>query len=39
LMRGMLTADQYKQELALLRATLEKSPLPHWQEFLQLWPA
>ena len=39
LMRGMLSADQYKQEMALLRATLEKSTLPHWREFLQLWQA
>lgn len=38
LMRGMLTADQYGQETALLRATLEKSPQPHWREFLQRWP-
>jgi hypothetical protein len=39
LMRGMLTADQYKQELALLRSTLDKSALEHWREFLQRWPA
>ena len=39
LMRGMLTADQYQQELTLLRTTLEKSTLPHWREFLQLWRA
>ena len=39
LMRGMLTADQYKQELALLRTTLDKSALEHWREFLQRWPA
>jgi predicted PolB exonuclease-like 3'-5' exonuclease len=39
LMRGMVTQDQYKQEVALLRATLDKSPQPHWREFLQRWPA
>jgi hypothetical protein len=37
-MRGVLTADQYKQEIALLRATLGKSTQPHWLEFLQRWP-
>ena len=38
LMRGVLLQDKYQQEVALVRATLEKSPEPHWREFLQLWP-
>jgi predicted PolB exonuclease-like 3'-5' exonuclease len=38
LMRGVLTTEQYKQETALLRAMLEKSPQAHWREFLQRWP-
>ena len=39
LMRGVLTPEKYKQEIDFVRATLEKSPDPHWREFLQLWPA
>jgi predicted PolB exonuclease-like 3'-5' exonuclease len=39
LMRGMLVHDKYRQEVALVRAVLEKSNEPHWREFLQLWPA
>ncbi len=38
-MRGVLTPEKYKQEIDFVRATLEKSPDPHWREFLQLWPA
>jgi 3'-5' exonuclease len=38
LMRGILTPEHYKQEIALLRSTLEKSPQAHWREFLQRWP-
>ena len=38
LVRGQLTPERYRQELALTRATLEKSPEPHWREFLQRWP-
>ena len=37
-MRGALAHDKYRQEVALARATLEKSAEPHWREFLQLWP-
>lgn len=39
LMRGALTPDKYKQEIELVRTTLEKSPDPHWREFLARWPA
>ena len=38
LLRGALSPDTYKQEISLARAVLEKSPDPHWREFLQLWP-
>ena len=38
-MRGNLSPDKYKQEIDLVRATLDKSPDAHWREFLQLWPA
>ncbi len=37
LMRGVLTPDKYQQEIALVRATIEKSPGEHWQEFLAIW--
>jgi len=39
LMRGNLAKDKYRQEIGLVRATLDKSPDAHWREFLQLWPA
>ncbi len=39
LMRGVLSPAQYQQEINLVRTTLEKSPDPHWREFLELWPA
>ena len=39
LMRGALPPDKYKQEIALMRATLEKSSEPHWKEFLTIWDA
>jgi predicted PolB exonuclease-like 3'-5' exonuclease len=39
LMRGVLAQDKYKLETNLVRAMLDKSPDPHWREFLQLWPA
>ena len=38
LMRGALPQDKYHQEIALVRATLEKLPDTHWREFLALWP-
>jgi len=37
LMRCALTKDRYEHEIALVRATLEKSPEPHWRQFLELW--
>ena len=37
LMRGALPPDKYQQEVALVRATLEKSSEPHWKEFLDIW--
>jgi len=37
LLRGALTADQHKQECALLRAALEKLKGAHWREFLSRW--
>jgi len=37
LMRGALPPDKYQQEIALVRATLEKSSEPHWKEFLEIW--
>ena len=39
LMRGALTSETYKQEIALVRSTLERYTEPHWREFLSLWPA
>ncbi|MEO8441026.1 MAG: 3'-5' exonuclease [Betaproteobacteria bacterium] len=39
LMRGALPTDKCRQEIELVRTTLEKSPDPHWREFLELWPA
>ena len=37
-MRGTLTAEQHAVQTALVRATLERSGAPHWQEFLARWP-
>lgn len=37
LLRGVLTADQYKKECALLRTALEKLKGAHWREFLSRW--
>ena len=39
LMRGALPQDKYKQEIGLVRATLEKTSGEHWQEFLKAWGA
>jgi predicted PolB exonuclease-like 3'-5' exonuclease len=36
-LRGVLSAEQYGRECALLRAALEKRAEPHWREFLSLW--
>ena len=37
-LRGVLTAEQYKKECALLRGVLDKRPEAHWREFLSRWP-
>jgi hypothetical protein len=37
LMRGMLSAEQYQDELELVRATLSRAPLPHWTQFMAAW--
>ncbi len=37
LLRGVLAADQYKKECALLRTALEKLKGAHWREFLSRW--
>jgi 3'-5' exonuclease len=39
LMRGMLTPDAYRQEIALVRETLSGYSGPHWKEFLANWPS
>ena len=35
--RGVITEEQHKKETDLLRATLETTGKPYWQEFLSLW--
>ena len=37
-MRGQLSAEQYAEEIELVRGTLRHSTAPHWQEFLSRWP-
>lgn len=37
LMRGVFNEGQYRRECDLVRATLSKSPEPHWKEFLSQW--
>ena len=37
LLRGVFDAAQYAREVALARATLEKSAETHWREFLEAW--
>ncbi len=39
LMRGALSREQHDGQVAALRAVLEKTGQPHWQEFLSRWPA
>lgn len=39
LMRGALDDANYRSEVELVRATLGKSPEPHWREFLEKWRA
>ncbi len=38
LMRGHFTREDYDREIELARATLQKAPGKHWQEFLARWP-
>jgi predicted PolB exonuclease-like 3'-5' exonuclease len=38
-MRGVLTAQQYEQEIALVRSSLEDIGAEHWFEFLEAWGA
>ncbi|HEY3326015.1 MAG TPA: 3'-5' exonuclease [Novimethylophilus sp.] len=38
-MRGILNAEAYQREIALVRETLASYPGPHWQEFLAAWAA
>ncbi len=38
-MRGVLNADQHRAEEALVRETLAANPAPHWQAYLNAWPA
>ncbi|MBE0612787.1 MAG: 3'-5' exonuclease [Burkholderiales bacterium] len=37
LLRGVFDAAHYEREIALVRATLAKSPEAHWREFLEAW--
>ena len=37
LLRGVLTADQFRKETEVLRKHLEAQDKPHWREFLKLW--
>ena len=39
LMRGVLNEGQFRTESGVVRATLSKSPEPHWKEFLSRWRA
>ncbi|MDB5864652.1 MAG: 3-5 exonuclease [Betaproteobacteria bacterium] len=36
-MRGSITADQHRAQCDLVRAVLQRSTEPHWQEFLSHW--
>ncbi|MGE5639450.1 MAG: 3'-5' exonuclease [Clostridia bacterium] len=38
-LRGAMSADDYKRECALFRACLEKVGTPYWREFLAAWKA
>ena len=38
-MRGVLNAEQHRAEEALVRDTLAANPAPHWQAYLNAWPA
>jgi hypothetical protein len=36
-LRGLLTAEQYQQEIDLAYDTLSRYPAAHWQEFIGAW--
>jgi predicted PolB exonuclease-like 3'-5' exonuclease len=36
-MRGVLTAEQYQREIALVRTTLARYAAAHWAQFLAAW--
>ncbi|MDR2881810.1 MAG: 3'-5' exonuclease [Azoarcus sp.] len=36
-MRGILSHEEWEQEVAMVRETLEKIDAPHWKEFLAAW--
>ena len=38
-MRGAVTLDECRAQHARVRASLERSGEPHWQEFIAHWPA
>jgi predicted PolB exonuclease-like 3'-5' exonuclease len=38
-MRGVLNAEQHRAEESLVRDTLAANPAPHWQAYLNAWPA
>ena len=37
LLRGILSADQFRKEIQVLRKYLKDQDKPHWREFLKLW--
>lgn len=37
LLRGVIDKAQYRQEIGLARATLERGGEPHWREYLAAW--
>ncbi|MES2770904.1 MAG: 3'-5' exonuclease [Pseudomonadota bacterium] len=39
LMRGEFSRAEYEQEIAFVRAALEKIDQAHWREFLAAWPS
>jgi len=39
MLRGVLTAEEYAEELEVVRAFLEAQSAPHWREFSAAWKA
>ena len=37
LLRGVLSGDQFRKEIQILRKYLKDQDKPHWREFLKLW--